>query len=399
MLRSPLGIGALGALVLLTCAGLIVGLAPAGVPTTIPVLQMLGLSITTALLSLAVARLVYKKLGTPPWHAHRAAWLIACVVCVGVTTKVTHDLDTGRQLSADLVTPAPHLGPGAAVLRANLKQAKVVAPDRPHSPEEVTSPDRWERMRRTRSFTVSTNSLGLRSPELASPAAGQRILCIGDSVTMGWGVADDQTYPAHLARILGTEVINAGMPAMKPHVIGAWLGEHAKSLGLDVVVLAVRPNHAVWDPWTDYKHALQAAADAVAPAKVLVVLPPLSTFDPLGHRMGATEATRIKEIAGAHPVLDLTPAFRSRQQSGVVMQMAGETQQMRVLPSKSLVAEGIGEGDQLAAELVAAFENDPGVKEAMFFDGGHPDAPGYKLMADEVARTLLSQGWIRPQSP
>ena len=107
----------------------------------------------------------------------------------------------------------------------------------------------------------------------------------------------------------------------------------------------------------------------------------------------------ITEIAGAHPVLDLTPAFRSRQQSGVVMQMTGETQQMRVLPSKALVAEGVGEGDQLAAELVAAFESDPGVKEPMFFDGGHPDAPGYKLMADEVARTLLSQGWVRPKSP
>lgn len=399
MLRSPLGIGALGALVLLTCAGLIVGLAPPGVPATAPMVQVLGLSVTTAVVSLVGAHMVYRKLSAPSWHAHRAAWLVAGVVCIGVTTKVVHDLGTGRQLSADLVTPAPDLGPGAAVLRANLRDAMVVAPDRPHSPEEVTSPDRWERMRRTRSFNVSTNSMGLRSPEFTSPAAGARIVCIGDSVTMGWGVEDNQTYPAHLGRILGAEVINAGMPAMKPHVIGAWLRKHAATLDLDVLVLAVRPNHAVWDPWTDYKHALQAAADAVAPAKVLVVLPPLSTFDPLGQRMGTTEAERIKEIAGSHPVLDLTPAFRSRQQSGVVMHMAGETQQMQVLPSRSVVAEGVGEGDQLAAEIVAAFEGDPGVKEPMFFDGGHPDAPGYKLMADEVARALLSQGWVRQQGP
>lgn len=391
--------GAIGILVLLCCAGSMLGLAPHGVAAAGPAGWMLALSMGAALISLGVAHVVYKRLGAPSWHAHRATLVITCIVAIGITTKASHDLSTGRQLSADLVRPAPELGPGAAVLRANLSQATVVAPNRPHSPEEVTSPDRWERMRRTRTFTVSTNSRGLRGPELSSPASGQRVVCIGDSVTMGWGVADDQTYPAHLSGILGVEVINAGMPAMKPNVIAAWLQANAQALDMDILVLAVRPNHAVWDPWADYEIALKQAVAAVAPAKIAVVLPPLSTFDPLGQRVGQAEASRIAQIAAAYPVLDLTPAFRARQQSGVVMQMDGDTQQMRVLPSMSIVAQGIGDGDHLAPELVAAFEADPGVKEPMFFDGGHPDADGYKLMANEVARVLQSQGWITPTGP
>jgi len=47
-------------------------------------------------------------------------------------------------------------------------------------------------------------------PNLDSP--GRTIVCFGDSLTAGVGRGDGATYPEHLARQLGTEVVNAGVP-------------------------------------------------------------------------------------------------------------------------------------------------------------------------------------------
>ena len=47
-------------------------------------------------------------------------------------------------------------------------------------------------------------------PNLDSP--GSTIVCFGDSLTAGVGRGDGPSYPEHLARELGTEVVNAGVP-------------------------------------------------------------------------------------------------------------------------------------------------------------------------------------------
>ncbi len=47
-------------------------------------------------------------------------------------------------------------------------------------------------------------------PNLDSP--GRTIVCFGDSLTAGVGRGDGPTYPEHLARELGLEVVEAGVP-------------------------------------------------------------------------------------------------------------------------------------------------------------------------------------------
>jgi len=73
----------------------------------------------------------------------------------------------------------------------------------------------------THSFPVSTNSHGFRDREypLVPTSGTVRILCLGDSLTFGDGVAVEDTYPKRLEAILQEsgghkfEVINAGVPS------------------------------------------------------------------------------------------------------------------------------------------------------------------------------------------
>lgn len=71
-----------------------------------------------------------------------------------------------------------------------------------------------------RPYTFTTNSQGVRSLRelsLKKPPDTLRILCLGDSFTMGWGVNDEFTYPEQLFQVikdkhpdLQVEVINVG---------------------------------------------------------------------------------------------------------------------------------------------------------------------------------------------
>lgn len=70
------------------------------------------------------------------------------------------------------------------------------------------------------SFQMHFNRLGFRGsdfPQEKNNKAIIRIVCMGNSCTMGWGVNDDRTYPFRLSKILEkrcasrTEVINAGV--------------------------------------------------------------------------------------------------------------------------------------------------------------------------------------------
>jgi hypothetical protein len=75
-------------------------------------------------------------------------------------------------------------------------------------------------------ISVDINSHGLRRPETTyeKPPATFRILNLGDSIAMGWGVAEEVTYGRRLEEWLNEqgdgavhyEVINAGVPGWNP---------------------------------------------------------------------------------------------------------------------------------------------------------------------------------------
>lgn len=86
---------------------------------------------------------------------------------------------------------------------------------------------------------VKTNSLGLRGPEISKEKSqnSHRVLFIGDSFTMGWGVKEEEAYPEVAETLLNQkapnikfESINAGFTAAGPS--GYYL--YTKLYGLDL---------------------------------------------------------------------------------------------------------------------------------------------------------------------
>ena len=292
------------------------------------------------------------------------------------------------------VQEAPWLGPGGHELIPSLHKATIVAPDRPHDPIESRTPEQLAQVSRRRSFTVSTNSLGLRGPEL-KVKEGFRILCLGESVTFGWGVTQAESYPSQLAQQLGVEVINAGIPAMRPHHMARWLQRHAPTINADLILFTVRPNWTHPRPWEDYFQSIRSAQRIVQPTPIAVILPPISTFDLRGNEQRPEELQQLRQHLTDIPWLDLTPAFRAAlPQSGVTLSV--EQGMQRVLDGRdgSVIIEArTQQPGALAPEIVSALESDHQLVEPLMFDGAHPDAAGFVVFAQSVARFIQEQGW------
>ncbi len=102
-------------------------------------------------------------------------------------------------------------------------------------------------------FEVTVSSQGLRERELGPKGADEfRIVALGDSLTMGWGVSHDQAYPYQLEELLNTRipskhitVINAGVAGYGPWQERIFLDERCMTLEPDLVILQVYPENDV----------------------------------------------------------------------------------------------------------------------------------------------------------
>jgi lysophospholipase L1-like esterase len=98
---------------------------------------------------------------------------------------------------------------------------------------------------------VRTNSLGLRDREfsLEKPAGVRRVLVLGDSMTLGWGAREEDSYPKVLERLLNEkgpahEVINTGVGNYNTAQEVAYFRERGIRLNPDEVVLGFYINDA-----------------------------------------------------------------------------------------------------------------------------------------------------------
>jgi hypothetical protein len=95
-------------------------------------------------------------------------------------------------------------------------------------------------------FSVSSDENGLRAPNHPLEATGDtfRIMAMGCSTTFGWGVEDNETWPARLEEYLRTsgydnvEVINAGQPGYSSYQGVQFWEEVGSSYAPDLVILS-----------------------------------------------------------------------------------------------------------------------------------------------------------------
>jgi hypothetical protein len=99
------------------------------------------------------------------------------------------------------------------------------------------------------SIPVDINSHGLRGPETTyeKPPATFRILNLGDSIVMGWGVREENTYGRRLESMLNEErsgdlrfeVINAGVPGWNLENALAYLQAEGLKYEPDLILLGL----------------------------------------------------------------------------------------------------------------------------------------------------------------
>ena len=100
-----------------------------------------------------------------------------------------------------------------------------------------------------RRLPLRINSLGLRGEDfpLAKPAGERRILVVGDSLTFGQGVRDEESWPAQLGGLLGADstsglrwrAINAGVNGWSAWHYQRYVETQALQLDPDLVVVGL----------------------------------------------------------------------------------------------------------------------------------------------------------------
>ncbi len=255
-----------------------------------------------------------------------------------------------------------------------------------------------------------TSSLGTRggdpTPEAELSSRTRRILVLGDSVAMGWGVEERDSYPSRLETLLKgdgheIEVINASVLAYGTREQADWLEEIGPRTGPEIVLLGYFPNDpeshesATRLPGPTWLRLWRLAAPHLLGLAVRLGIRPtpeeyyrqLHSRDGPDWPRAATALGRIGawcQKHGAHCGLQLLPDLTSLPFAldDIHAQVAREGRHhgMKVLD---------------LAPLLKEFEGDPSALWAAP-DDPHPNADVHARYAAATHRWLTETGWLTP---
>ena len=121
---------------------------------------------------------------------------------------------------------------------------------------------------------VTINEHGLRGPRIHDRVGSNlRVLCLGDSITFGYGVGDDDPFPRQLEGLLrqawperGAEVVNAGVQRYFTYQEIDFLRLKGLELRPDIVILVVYINDLNVRPRGDYTREYEKEREQAASA-------------------------------------------------------------------------------------------------------------------------------------
>ncbi len=339
------------------------------------------------------------------------------------------------------LVPQPSAGPlisdpifyinsqGWPQVKPDLRDARCVIPGRPHPlPFRGDEAEYASRITKRIEHRCSTNSVGNRGVEeysLVPPPGVTRVVTVGDSITFGYGVADHETYPATLERLLQShgqyQVINGGFHGADSHKALYHLEHEFLPLNPAIVVICVGVNDTVAVPEHTFPDQLRLKlpddrhqqmvegltsnlAEMIrlcrgAGARVVLMVPPANSFFPFPDVFELTEEVRRAAQTHRVPLVDLEQAFREREMTDGVVLHTQATEQTLIRyvdgsPENLLTVQVDPDRYQFVSDEVYAYLDRKPVDMALAFDGSHPNAEGARLIAELLVPVLI-EPWPR----
>jgi lysophospholipase L1-like esterase len=258
----------------------------------------------------------------------------------------------------------------------------------------------------------------MRNPEVPVERGPNdfRVLCLGDSVTFGWGVRYEEAYPTLLA-----ELLREARPGREIHVLNAACSGYSTHQGREILRrrgLKYRPDvvtiwfgwndSVVWDGMTDAEHARLFAREYwLSSSATYRVLSYLLRRDSHEETQDEREETRTR-------LRRMPPAnYRARLQEMVEMAHASEwspgrgarvvfiqgcykkqlhhLRKGRGRPELDDHQKAMAElAEQLDVPMLSVLDalHQGGVGPEVFLDAGHLDPTGLRIVADALFALL-----------
>ena len=265
-------------------------------------------------------------------------------------------------------------------------------------------------------WTINANGFrGDRDVAMAVPPGRRRVIALGDSFTFG-NVRADETWPALLeARLPASEVVNMGASAYGVDQMYLWYRESGAVLAPEVVVLALIGDdlrRATLDRWASGhgRPLFRWTGDALVLTNVPVP-PRIPPGHPLTGSWGFVRFLATRVVRGEPPPADPTVPIHVVDALARLVRERGGHLLVVFLPVREGDAEGWAgrlreaarAGGWAFADLESAFLARQGggarsLSDTWFRPDGHYNAEGNAVVADEVARQLVSLGWWPPSA-
>lgn len=266
---------------------------------------------------------------------------------------------------------------------------------------------------------VTTTRDGFRADhEFPRPKRGPRIVCVGDSVTFGYGIlAPDQVYPGVLETRLrqrlpggGLDVVPMGVPAYSSLQGRLWLGREIDTLDPDLVTIlfgfndtapGVSDARALSTSWVR-RSARRLVYRSQALTHLLVGLRPVLSRLGGGPAPYRPRVTTEEYLDNIHAMIGMARARGARVV--VIGQVYREPRSDRVEQDRMIavnrraLAQACARWDVPYLEVPILTEAHAADNGSFFVDGEHPSPLGHRVLAERLLEVIDGLGLL-PEVP